>query len=314
MNMKSLRNIRVPKIRPWVVGLILSVFVVASSTLLVNSQYAVAHASGSGNSQGTTMKAQIDPQAALNNGGVDVGVTWSCAPLLPPDSVPQPGIVIRLQLTQQIGGATISSSGEYDEQLLPLCDGTDNHDAVSVPSPAGGPNFQAGTAIVSNASVSISYYANSVMYDLVTNPDNVSGTTVTIKPAFSISMSGDVLSCTGCAGAGITTYAITYHIVVHNSGHGTISKVTVKDVLPTNAGLIWNITSLPNFPNETTGPWSIDNGVLSLSSNLAGGASYEVSISSPTTLATCTTVTNTATATSKNAGIVSTGAITVTCP
>jgi hypothetical protein len=311
MNMKSLRNIRVPKIRPWVIGLILSVFVLASSTLLVNAQYAVAHAGGSGNSEGTTIKAQIDPQAALNNGVVDVGVTWSCAPLLPPDSVPQPGIVISLQFTQHIGGVTIASSGEYDEQLLPLCDGTDNHDAVSVPSPAGGPNFQAGTALVSNVSVSISYYANSLMYDLVTNPDEVSGKTVTIKPAFSISMSGDVISCIGCGGAGITTYSIAYDIVVNNSGHGTISKVTVKDVLPTNAGLIWHII---NFPNETTGPWSIDNGVLSLSGNLARGAPYEVTISSSTTLATCTTVTNTATATSKNAGIVSTGAITVTCP
>jgi uncharacterized repeat protein (TIGR01451 family) len=103
---------------------------------------------------------------------------------------------------------------------------------------------------------------------------------------------------------------IGYTVTVANNGPGKAYGVTLSDTLPTNAGLSWSVAG-------TTGGWScaISNGVLSCGNanfNLNVGASASVHITSPTTKATCGTVSNSATADAANGDQVSTGVVTIT--
>ncbi|HEY1354578.1 MAG TPA: hypothetical protein VGF67_33625 [Ktedonobacteraceae bacterium] len=304
MNFQSLRNALRPRSRAWVVGLslALSLFVVAG--LLVTPRYAVVHASAS--SSGATVTAKIEPQAAINDTDIDVSVTWSC---VLPQGAPPSVFGITLQLSQQIGGATISSSGQYQDPH-PVCDGNDNLVQVAVPSPPGGQPFQAGTALAFSASATLFYYTDSTMYDLVPLSVSLRDQAITIKAFLSISLDTNTKPST--VNAGTTIY---YRIVVNNLSSGWANKVTVTDLLPTDAGLNWTIL-LENPSNS----WSITNGVLSLAPiklppARSGIGFAGVIIMSPTTPDTCGTVTNTATATSNNAGTLSAGPvpITVTC-
>ena len=103
---------------------------------------------------------------------------------------------------------------------------------------------------------------------------------------------------------------IGYTITVTNTGAGKAFDVVMTDTLPTNPGLNWSIQS-------TTGGWScgIATGVLTCGGtgfDLASGASASVHITSPTTSATCGTVSNSATVDASNTTDVSTGIVTIT--
>jgi uncharacterized repeat protein (TIGR01451 family) len=134
--------------------------------------------------------------------------------------------------------------------------------------------------------------------------DNSSTATITVQcPSLHITKVADDATVS----AGDT---IGYTITVSNSGPGTAFDVVLHDTLPTNAGLSWSIES-------TTGGWNcgIAAGVLTCGGSgfdLAAGADASVHITSPTTSATCGTVSNTATADASNTSEISTGIVTIT--
>jgi uncharacterized repeat protein (TIGR01451 family) len=95
---------------------------------------------------------------------------------------------------------------------------------------------------------------------------------------------------------------IGFTITVKNLGSSSIGPVVINDTVPTNAGLVWTIAS------QTAAACAdpIVGGNLHCEiSSLAGGATYSVHITSPTTTDTCGTVDNTATA---QLGVVGAGA------
>lgn len=130
MNMKSLRNRLALKTRAWVVGLILSAFVVTGSTLLVISQRPVLiHANESMGNGNMSASLTIDPDVVsgfdsmTNEPDVIVNVTWSC--LLPQGYYP---FFLKMSLTvdQQIGFDDVSYSGNWQNPspAETVCDGT----------------------------------------------------------------------------------------------------------------------------------------------------------------------------------------------
>ncbi|MGZ4242088.1 MAG: hypothetical protein ACXVQ7_10840, partial [Actinomycetota bacterium] len=106
---------------------------------------------------------------------------------------------------------------------------------------------------------------------------------------------------------------IGYTITVTNNGAGTASGVKLSDTLPSNSGLSWTVTSQSAGWNSTC---AISSGVLTCGGangvSLASGASLAVHISSPTTSATCPSVSNSASATSSNDGSPSVGPVVIT--
>jgi uncharacterized repeat protein (TIGR01451 family) len=103
---------------------------------------------------------------------------------------------------------------------------------------------------------------------------------------------------------------IGYTVTVTNNGPGNAYDVDLTDTLPTNTGLSWSIAG-------TTGGWkcAISAGVLTCGGvdfDLAAGQSATVHITSPTTSATCGTVSNTASADASNDDQVSTGIVSIT--
>jgi uncharacterized repeat protein (TIGR01451 family) len=105
---------------------------------------------------------------------------------------------------------------------------------------------------------------------------------------------------------------IGYLITATNSGAGSATNVTVTDTLPTNAGLSWSIDAA-----GSTAGCSITTGVLTCNfGTLAPSASAHVHLTSPTTFASCGTVTNSASVTTGNDGTANAGptSITVNCP
>ena len=103
---------------------------------------------------------------------------------------------------------------------------------------------------------------------------------------------------------------IGFSINVTNGGTGIANGVTLTDPLPAAPGLSWSISGLN--PSGCT----ISGGVLTCGiGNLNPGGSASVSITSPTTPATCGAVNNTATAATTNgASAQSSTSIAVGCP
>jgi uncharacterized repeat protein (TIGR01451 family) len=102
---------------------------------------------------------------------------------------------------------------------------------------------------------------------------------------------------------------IGYTITVTNLGKSAAADVSVADTLPTNSGTNWSIASAP------PGTCAIFSGVLRcFMSKMATG--FSVHIVSPTTSATCGTVSNSASVTTKKSGSATsqTASITVNCP
>src|SRR5207247_3251867 len=78
--------------------------------------------------------------------------------------------------------------------------------------------------------------------------------------------------------------AIGFTVTVTNNGTGIARNVALNDALPTDAGTSWSIDG-GTYATYTT--CAIAGGTLSCGpSDLAGGASYTVHLSSPTTAAT----------------------------
>lgn len=106
---------------------------------------------------------------------------------------------------------------------------------------------------------------------------------------------------------------INYTITVSNTtNNATAHGVTVTDTVPTNAGLSWTIDAA-----HSDAGWTLSGGKLSFGpQDLGPLASSSVTITSPTTVATCGTVANHATATTTNDGSPSSEIvnITVNCP
>src|SRR5439155_792753 len=96
--------------------------------------------------------------------------------------------------------------------------------------------------------------------------------------------------------------AIGFTLTVTNNGNGIPRNVALNDALPTDAGTSWSIDG-GTYATYTT--CAIAGGTLSCGpSDLAGGASYTVHVSSPTTAATAgsSPVDNTANVTTTNDG------------
>src|SRR5436189_220728 len=96
--------------------------------------------------------------------------------------------------------------------------------------------------------------------------------------------------------------AIGFTVTVTNNGTGIARNVALNDALPTDAGTSWSIDG-GTYATYTT--CAIAGGTLSCGpSDLAGGASYTVHVSSPTTAATADSspVDNTANVTTTNDG------------
>ena len=106
---------------------------------------------------------------------------------------------------------------------------------------------------------------------------------------------------------------IGFDIVVTNDGDGTADGVVVTDTLPTNGGLGW---VLGDVTGDGDPQCAIAAGVLTCTADeLAAGESFTVSISSPTTSATCGVVSNTASVDTDNDGSdEDTATVTVQCP
>jgi uncharacterized repeat protein (TIGR01451 family)/LPXTG-motif cell wall-anchored protein len=87
---------------------------------------------------------------------------------------------------------------------------------------------------------------------------------------------------------------IGFTITVSNNGQGTAKSVTITDPLPTGSGIVWSEN--PDNPdcNIASNTLSCDFG------DMASGASASVHVTSPTTLASCKTYNNTATADASN--------------
>ena len=163
-------------------------------------------------------------------------------------------------------------------------------------------------------------------YTLTANPDPITNVvTVTAMAAQSATQLSDTADCTtdvltpgleiekkADAGSVNAGEKIGFTITVKNTGQGTAKNVVVTDTLPTNAGLTWTVDGGTGAAQCT-----ITNGALSCTyATLASGASKTIHLTSPTTAATCGTVSNSAGATADNGGSVSAGPATieVKCP
>jgi uncharacterized repeat protein (TIGR01451 family) len=102
---------------------------------------------------------------------------------------------------------------------------------------------------------------------------------------------------------------IGYTVTVTNNGPGTAFDVVMHDTLPANPGLSWSVAS-------KSGGWDcgIAAGTLTCGGqgfDLGSGDNASVHITSPTTSATCGTVSNTGSADASNTTQVSTGVVTI---
>jgi uncharacterized repeat protein (TIGR01451 family) len=104
---------------------------------------------------------------------------------------------------------------------------------------------------------------------------------------------------------------IGFTITVTNNGAGVAKDVTLTDTLPTDTGTSWSIDG-----GTGAADCAIAAGVLTCDfGDMASGASFTVHISSPTSFATCGTVTNTASVAGSNDGSDSdSDSVTVQCP
>jgi uncharacterized repeat protein (TIGR01451 family) len=104
---------------------------------------------------------------------------------------------------------------------------------------------------------------------------------------------------------------IGFTITVTNNGAGVAKDVTLTDTLPTDTGTSWSIDG-----GTGAADCAIAAGVLTCDfGDMASGASFTVHISSPTSFATCGTVTNTASVAGSNDGSDSdSDSTTVQCP
>jgi uncharacterized repeat protein (TIGR01451 family) len=124
-----------------------------------------------------------------------------------------------------------------------------------------------------------------------------------VPPALHLSKTAD--NATVNAGENIG-FTIT---VSNDSGAGTATAVTITDPLPTGSGLNWTIAPAKTGCGISLGTLACDVG------SLAGGSSFSVHVSSPTTGASCGEYTNTASVSSSNGSAPdATAKVEVLCP
>jgi uncharacterized repeat protein (TIGR01451 family) len=215
--------------------------------------------------------------------------------------------------------ATVGDTIKYTIEVSNA--GADQLNNITVADPVLGGDLSGSFANTLAVGASESHTFN---YTLTGSPDPVVNTvTVDAEGAQDATAVSDSAECTtdvlfpdlqitktadkGTVSAGDT---IGYTITVENNGPGNAYDVSVSDTLPTNAGLNWSVAG-------TTGGWScsIAAGVLTCGGagfDLAPGGSATVHITSPTTAATCGTVSNMASADASNQDQVSTGIVTIT--
>jgi uncharacterized repeat protein (TIGR01451 family)/fimbrial isopeptide formation D2 family protein len=135
--------------------------------------------------------------------------------------------------------------------------------------------------------------------------NNISSATQTVNcGAISLAKTADAASVASGSPIG-------FLITATNSGAGTATAVTVSDTLPTTSGTSWTIDAAAS----DTG-CSITTGTLTCNfGDLGSKASKHVHLTSPTTLASCSTINNTATVRTGNDGTsTATASVTVNCP
>jgi uncharacterized repeat protein (TIGR01451 family) len=146
------------------------------------------------------------------------------------------------------------------------------------------------------------------------NTASVSATNhATLTSTASTTVNCPSLTVLKTAGAATVTAGspISFSIKVSSNGPGTATGVTLSDPLPTGSGIVWSISSQP-----AGNPCTITAGVLGCSfGDMASGTDATVSVSSPTTTASCKAYPNTASASATNhATVTSTATTTVDCP
>ena len=136
------------------------------------------------------------------------------------------------------------------------------------------------------------------------NRDNQIMSGAVLAPALAIAKTADAATVTAGSPIGFT-------VTVSNTGAGSATNVVMTDTLPTNAGLSWTVAGTTGTP--TCG---IATGVLTCTkASLASASNFTVHVTSPTTAATCGTVSNSAgvIAGANSAGPAS-ASVTVNCP
>jgi uncharacterized repeat protein (TIGR01451 family) len=186
-----------------------------------------------------------------------------------------------------------------------------------------------GTVIPANSSVNFTYTSAVTAGDIANvnntatftaaNPFNVStgptaGTTPTCP--FTITTANVVIAKTTTTPTVSAGTAINFTITVSNLGNGAANDVAFSDVLPTGAGLSW--TENPDSGNCTIGgnPLTLTCSDIDLTAsdgNPGGPDQFSVTITSPTTAASCGTYNNTATLTSPYTGSAGPVQIVVQC-
>jgi uncharacterized repeat protein (TIGR01451 family) len=98
-------------------------------------------------------------------------------------------------------------------------------------------------------------------------------------------------------------YQIGFSITVSNGGPGVAKNVTMSDPLPMGSGISWSIDPAYSGPGTCSITTDSGTGAQTLNcsfGNMASGASITVGVTSPTTLQSCGTYPNTATAIADN--------------
>ncbi len=166
--------------------------------------------------------------------------------------------------------------------------------------------------------------AHTFSYTLTDNPDPITNVvTATATAAQSSTVLTDTADCTtdvlfpdlsidktADAASVSAGEQVGYTVTVTNTGEGTAFDVEMKDTLPTNPGLSWSV-------ENTTGDWKCDiaTGVLTCGGkgfNLAPDATASVHVTSPTTAASCGTLSNTAKVDASNSTQITSGVVTIT--
>jgi uncharacterized repeat protein (TIGR01451 family) len=196
------------------------------------------------------------------------------------------------------GPGSCSISGTAPAQQTLTCSFGDMAPGSSISVHVSSPTTAQTSGVISNTAVA---------QGTNTPPSSGSGSETVNQPSLHIAKTPDSPS----ASAGDT---IGYTITVSNTGAGTASNVTITDNLPSNPGLTWSMSPAdPACSLTATSPQVLTCTLASLGPN----SSFSVHVTSPTSAATCGTVSNSATVNADNATApISTQAVTITvnCP
>jgi uncharacterized repeat protein (TIGR01451 family) len=162
------------------------------------------------------------------------------------------------------------------------------------------PGASASVHVTSTTSfASAGSYANTAAASASNAPTISASATTTVRaPALSLATTADAEAVSAGTAIGFT-------ITVSNSaaaGTGTAGSVTISDPLPAGYGLLWSISPAYSGPGTCALNGDAGNQTLECSiGSLAAGASVSVHVISPTSFASATIYSNTASASASNA-------------